>query len=447
MLPLYSLGVTGMAKTLTDAALLRLKPDPDKRLELPDGLVSGLYFVIQPSGAKSWAVRYRAAGKPKKLTLGAYPAIALGDARDMAREALIASKRGADPAAEKAERQRAERSGEIADRLGFDAVVRRFLARDAKKNRGWLETARLLGLKPGKSGSDDPKSFDAVAGGIAASWGKREIGDIKRGEVIEWLDKIVDRGAPIVANRTLAALRRFYNWTIERDLLESSPCAGVKPPSPETSRDRVLSNDEIRWMWAAADVIGHPFGPIAKLLLLTGQRRDEVGGMTDLELDGSVWTIPGSRAKNGLQHEVPLSAPVVEILDKLPRVKGPAKLVFTTTGETKVSGWSRAKSNLDAAMLQIARKETGDQEFTIPAWTLHDLRRTAASGMAALGIAVHVVERLLNHRSGTIRGVAAVYNRHEYWQERVRAADAWASYLARLLDGQTTNVADFVRVA
>jgi integrase len=425
-----------MSKALTDAALTRLKPAAGKRREVPDGLMTGLYFVIQPSGARSWAVRYRAAGAPKKLTLGTYPALGLDDARTEAQAALLAAKRGADPAAAKAEHKRAERSGETADRLGFDAVARRYLSRDAKKNRSWLETARLLGLKPGAEGSEDPKTFVSIPGGIVADWADRMISEIKRGEIIERLDAIVDRGAPIAANRTLAALRRLFNWTVERGLLEVSPCSAVKAPSPEISRDRVLSDDEVRWAWQAAGGMGYPFGPIVKLLLLTGQRRDEVAGMSEHELDGAVWTIPGARAKNRQQHAVPLAPTSVAIIGTAPKIKGAAKLVFTTTGESAVSGWSRAKANLDAAMTQIARKETGDADLTIPAWTLHDLRRTAASGMARLGIAVHVVEKLLNHRSGTIKGVAAVYNRHSYWDERVAAAGAWASYLDHLVSGQ-----------
>lgn len=422
-----------IAKALTDASVSKLKADPTKRLEIPDGLMRGLYLVIQPSGAKSWAVRYRVAGAPRKLTLErAYPAMSLDEARDAARDAIVAAKRGADPAAQKAEIKRQQKSGSEAERTGFESVVRKYLARDAKKNRSWLETARLLGLVPDKD-ENDPKSFRVLPGGIVEAWGQRSIADIRRGEIIERLDAIVDRGAPIVANRTLAAVRRLFNWAVERDMIDASPASAVKAPAPETSRDRVLSDDEIRWAWKAADGLGYPFGPIVKLLLLTGQRREEVGGMAAGELDGPVWTIPAERAKNGQEHAVPLSAASLSVLKGLPKVAGKRKLMFTTTGETSVSGWSRAKEQLDAAMLRIAREERQDETFEIPHWTLHDLRRTAASNMARLGIAVHVVEKLLNHRSGTIKGVAAVYNRHTYWDERVTAAEALGRHLLAMM--------------
>lgn len=432
-----------MAKVLTTAALSRLKADPDKRREVPDGLIPGLYFVIQPSGAKSWAVRYRADGKPRKLTLGSYPApLDLDDAREAARTAIMAAKRGADPAAEKVATRKAKGTDTAAERFSFDTVARRYLARDARKNRSWLETARLLGLKPAADdeGRDDPTAFNVIAGGIVELWGKRMIGDITRADVVDRLDAVVDRGAPVAANRTLAAVRRLFNWCCERGMIDRSPAASVKPPGAETSRDRVLSHDEIRWFWKAAQALGYPFGAAAQLLLLTGQRRDEVGDMTRSELDGSTWTIPKERAKNGVQHQVPLSETAVEIVDALPKVAGKAGYVFSTTGATPVSGWSKFKANLDAKMTEIAREETEDSTLEIPAWTLHDLRRTAASGMAALGIAVHVLERHLNHRSGTIRGVAAVYNRFDYWDERVKAVAAWARFVDGLVTGEASNV-------
>lgn len=414
-----------MPKALTAVAVEKVKSDPARRLEIPDGLLPGLYLVVQTSGARSWAVRYRAAGRTRKLTLGTYPALQLGDARDAARDALKAASRGADPAADK----RTARSH--ASETTFGAVARRYLARDAKQNRSWRETARLIGLGAGDDdGRDDPETFIAIKGTIAAAWATRQLSEIRRSEILEKIDAIVDRGSGISANRTLAALRRLFNWSVERGLIDASPAVAIKAPAPEVSRDRVLTDDEIRWFWLAATEIGYPFGTIGKLLLATGQRREEVAGMGRREIEGSVWTIPASRAKNDLLHMVPLPPLAFGVLADVPEDR--ADLLFTTTGDTPVSGWSRAKSNLDAAMLRIARKETGDDELTIPNWTLHDLRRTFASGAARLGIAVHVVERMLNHGTGTIRGVAAVYNRHDYWAERVGAGAAWGEYLTKI---------------
>lgn len=255
------------------------------------------------------------------------------------------------------------------------------------------------------------------------------------------LDAIVDRGAPIVANRTLAIFRRLCHGAIERGIVTVSPCDKLKPPAAEKSRDRVLTDDEVRLAWRAFESIGWPFGPIAKLLLLTGARRDEVASATWAEIDlaAKTWTLAKERSKNGVAHEIPLSDAAVAILAELPRI-GERKdaLVFSTTGKTAVSGFSNAKVQIDAAMLGLLKAAAGEVEA--PArWTFHDLRRTAASGMAGLGIAPHVVEAALNHKSGTIKGVAAVYNRYSCAAEKRAALDA-------IVSGQTVaNVVAFAR--
>jgi integrase len=188
---------------------------------------------------------------------------------------------------------------------------------------------------------------------------------------------------------------------------------------------------------------------MVKLLLLTGQRRDEVASARwsefDLGADMPAWTIPKDRAKNGKAHVVPLSPAVVEILDSLPRVKDEVDFVLTTTGKTGVSGFSRSKALLDATMMEIAKEEAdarGEKDFEpqIVPWRLHDLRRTCASGMAELGQPVHVVEAVLNHKSGSIKGVAAVYNRYEYAEEKRRALFAWATHVTSLIGARADNI-------
>ena len=195
---------------------------------------------------------------------------------------------------------------------------------------------------------------------------------------------------------------------------------------------------------------------MVKLLLLTGQRRDEIASATwdefKLGSPAPEWIIPRERAKNNQAHAVPLSNAAVAVLEALPRIKSAARYVLTTTGEAPVSGFSRAKRGLDAAMLAIARQEATERsedpvKVTMAPWRLHDLRRTAASGMAALGQPVHVVEAVLNHRSGTIRGVAAVYNRHDYLEEKRRALSAWANLLDDITSdgGKASNVPALAR--
>ncbi|MEK8093375.1 integrase arm-type DNA-binding domain-containing protein [Methylocystis sp. IM3] len=399
---------------MTVTAIEKLKPGLERR-EVPDGFLRGLYFVLQPSGTGSWAYRYRVAGKPKKLTLGAYPAIGLKAARELASDAATVIAKGGDPAAEKQSKKAAARAEERKESDAIERVVETFLERYARRNTReatWRETERLLRRE------------------IAEPWKGRGLCEITRADLHARLDEIADR-APIVANRTLAAFRRLCGWAVERGIIGESPCEKVRAPAAEQSRDRVLSEDEIRVAWQAFEASGWPFGPLAKLLLLTGARRDEVGEMawSEVDLAARSWTVPKERCKNGVTHEIPLSYAAVRILESLPRIAG-SGLVFTTNGRTPVSGFSRFKAQVDRAMAA----GTG-QGTAIEPWKIHDLRRTAASGMAAIGIAPHIVESALNHKSGTIKGVAAVYNRYSYSSEKRAALDAWARRLDEIVIG------------
>ena len=254
-----------MAKDLTVRALENLKPGPARR-EVPDGHTRGLFYVLQPSGSASWAYRYRFAGKTKKLTLGPYPALDLKASRQMASEAAQTLARGDDPAAAKqvakVARARGSQAAAEPERDLVETVVAIFVERYAKKQtreKTWGETERILNRE------------------VVEPWRGRRLSAIKRADVHDLLDKIVDRGSPIVANRTLSALRRMCSWAVERGLVDASPCDKVRAPSAETSRDRVLTDDEIRAAWAAFEGVGWPFGPLAQMLLLTGQRLREVG--------------------------------------------------------------------------------------------------------------------------------------------------------------------------
>ncbi len=432
-----------MAKQLTVASVEKIKPDPARRLEIPDGLLPGLYLVVQPSGRKSWAVRYRYAGEPCKLTLDGF--VGLQEAREEARKALADIQKGpSNPAREKkAGRKLARERGE-ADHDRFDAVARVFLERYAKpKNRSWLETARLLGLRPDRAKpeeAENPKSFVAIKDGLAERWGDRRIEDIARRDVIEALDEAVDRGSPIVANRMLAALRKLFGWATDRGILSANPATGVKAPSPELHRDRVLSDDELRAVWMAAEEIGWPFGRIVQLLILTDQRRDEVGEVRWSEVDFAheVWTLPRERIKTDAVHEVPLSSLALAHLAAYPRVKGRTGYVFSLTGERPVSGFSKAKERLDRLALAALRRRAGERgarpdEVTLAPWRLHDIRRTVASGMARLGINLPVIEKVLNHTSGTFAGVVGVYQRHSFADEKRKALEAWGGFVERLV--------------
>ncbi|HEY8596438.1 MAG TPA: site-specific integrase [Devosiaceae bacterium] len=437
-----------MTRALTAAAVEKIRPDPAKRVERPDGLLAGLYLVVQPSGRKSWAVRYRHHGKPRKMTLGSYPAFDLAKARDEARAVLQRAQSGEDPAGQKQVQKRQVGHETEVEIRRFENVARTFLSRHAKpNNRSWKETARHLGLVPdkertkavGDAKADDPGTFIVVRGSLADRWGDRPISEITRAEIVGALDEIVDRGSPVMANRVLATLRKLFNWSISRDLTGSNPCSGVSAATTEVARDRVLADDELRALWQACEEIGWPFGSATQLLILTGQRRSEVTAMHWREIDqaAKLWTLPRERVKTGKAHDVPLCDQALSILATLPRIDG-RDLVFSTNGRTPISGWSKAKEALDAKMLaalkDAAAERNEDREaVTLPPWRIHDIRRTVASNMARLGVNLPVIEKILNHTSGSFGGIVGVYQRHEFSEEKRRALAAWGSFVETLV--------------
>ena len=283
----------------------------------------GLYLVVQPSGSKSWAVRYRYGGRSRKHTIGSYPVFDLKTARDNAGKLLRAVSEGRDP--------EHRRSGSVED------VVAQFLERHCKdyRPRSLKETERLLRLN------------------VLASWHGRKLDAITRADIRSMLARIK---APVTANRVHSVTRKLFNWAVENDIIASSPVTGVRPPSQETSRDRVLTDDELRKIWRAAPE--GPFGTILKLAILTGQRRSEMSGMEWAEIDGDAWTLPKERTKNGRQHEVPLSRQAMALLKKLPRISD--RFIFSLNGTTPFNGFSKSKARFD-------------ETVKISDWTIHDL--------------------------------------------------------------------------
>jgi integrase len=375
------------------------------RREIPDDHLTGLYLQIQPSGARSWAVRYRHHGASRKHTLGTYPAIDLKSARALAAKALRAVAEGRDPGREKAE-ARTKQSDSV------DSLVEEFLERHVRRSnrvRTVEEVERLFRLH------------------ILPRWRGRLVSSITKRDIIEMVDRVVDGGSPTAANRALAAVKTFFNWCVARDILSVSPVQGVKPPTPEKSRDRVLDDAELKRVWEGAGKVGYPFGTMTRLLIATGQRRDEVAQMrwAEVDFDKRLWTLARERVKNDNAHEVPLSDIVIDILKTIPRH---GAYVLTTNGTAAASNYSQNKKRLEALLPGM------------PDWRLHDLRRTCATGLAKLGIAVHVTEAVLNHRSGKISGIAAVYNRHDYKDEKIQALEAWGRHLDTLVTGKPAKV-------
>jgi integrase len=394
-----------LASALTARSIESMKPGNARR-EVPDAHMPGLYLIVQPSGAKSWAVRYRFVGKPRKHTLGPYPRIDLKVARELGAKALRSAAEGRDLAEEK--KQKAQAADD-----SVEAIVERFIERHLKRNyrpKPLKEAQRLLRVH------------------IVAAWPRRPIGSITSKNLRDMLEKIVASGAPIVANRVHSIVRKFFNWCLENEIVAVSPCAGVKRPAAEASRDRVLTDAELKQVWQAADTMGFPFGPMVQLLILTGQRRGEVAGMqwAELDLDNALWVLPRERVKNDRRHEVPLAQQAVTIIEQLPRIVG-SPLVFTLNGSKTINGFGKDKERID--------KLAG-----VAGWTVHDLRRTCASGLAKMGVSLPVIEKILNHVSGSFAGVAGIYRRHDFADEKRDALQRWAYHVELLVADQPAKV-------
>jgi integrase len=373
-----------------------------------DTELKGFGLKVTPLGGKIHVVQFRMGGRgspTKRYTIGRHGSPwTAEEARAEALQVLREIEQGHDPSARPEPRKQD----------AIEHLVGEFLEKHhrARGNRSMAEVGRIFRKD------------------VLPAWGKRPIDAITRRDVIELLDVIVDRGSPVQANRTLSAVRKLFNWAADRGVIEASPIVRIPKPGKETDRDRVLSEEEVRAVWRAADAVGWPFGPCVKLLILTAQRRDEVAEMrwSEIDLDGSTWTLPRERSKNDKAHEVPLAPLAVDILQSLPR-RDDCDLVFSTNGRTPISGFSKMKRRID--------RLSGVGLSAADAWVLHDLRRTVTTYLARMGIPPQVADKLLNHQQGTIRGVAAVYNRHGYLVERRAALDAWAQKVEDILRGNS----------
>lgn len=420
-----------MAKTtLTVTGIENLKGPATGQKDHFDGEVSGLALRITYKHAKSWALMYRVKGGPddgarRRLSLGKWrrtlsraeasavkagspdergPGLDLTEAR---RAALLAKSEivdGADPA--KAKREKA-----TASIVKTFAMVRDlFIERYAKpRNRSWKQTEQTL------------KTY-------AADWDDRPITEIAKRDVIEVLDGIMIRGKGYAANRFLAAVRKLFGWAVERDLIETSPCFGLKAPAVEKSRDRVLTEGELVAIWNACDQVG-TVGAIVRLLILTVQRKEEVAGMrrSDVDREAKVWSLSRADTKADRATDVPLSNEALSLIDTLPLISR-CDYVFPQardiTSHTTISG---------------KNKEDLDRLSGVTDWRIHDLRRTATTLMGKLRIDRDVRKRILNHAGND---VTAIYDRFDYREEKAEALQTWARYVVGLVNGDDGNVID-----
>jgi integrase len=277
---------------------------------------------------------------------------------------------------------------------------------------------------------------------------KRPAGALTRAEAVNTLDAIARSGRVGSAGRTLAYARACFAWAEKRGKVAENPFRGLPISSGAAARDRVLTDAEVGLIWRATAALGWPFGPLVRLLLLTAQRRDEVAGMrwSELSPDRAVWTIPKERTKNGRAHVVHLAPEARAVLAGVPRFRD-TDLVFSTTGASPVSGFSRAKERLDALCGRLAAEEArADPSVAAMAdWRLHDFRRTAVTWLAGAGFAPHAADKLLNHTATTgLSDVARIYQRGEFLSERKAALEAWAKHVSFLAGAEAVQGSNVV---
>ena len=390
--------------TLTDAKLAAMKPPASGQIEISDSVVPGLRVRVGVSGGRTFIVRKRIGGKVKNITLGRYSTrFGLADARKKARTILSDIEAGGDPSATPTARKR-EATGKTVRTLWPDY-------RAAKADRRSIkEVERIFNRH------------------ILPHFGDRIADTITRAEITRFIDDIA-RTSPVMGRNVLAHLSSFYGWALPRlDSLPGNPCRDAgRPPAPK-SRDRVLSDTELGMLWNVLDDEAAPFGPAIKLLILTGQRRSEVfeADRSEINAEAKLWTIPRHRAKNGVAHLVPLSEEALTIIESLTARDDSDKLFPARgNGENGPSGFSKTIARVRSALENKADRP-------IARWTLHDLRRTLATGLQRLGVRLEVTEAVLNHISGSRAGIVGVYQRHDYFTEKREALDAWAKEVIRL---------------
>jgi integrase len=382
-----------MPKTsLTVASVERIKPPARNQIEYFDRGYPGLALRVSHGGAKSWCMFYRIGGRLRRMSLGTYPAVSLVEARDAWRAARQNVARGIDPG-----RHSASRSDT------FEIVVAEWVKRDQSKNKAstLYQTTRIIQTD------------------LLPVWAARRVDAITKRDVIELLDGIVDRGATIKARRVFAHLHRFFKWCMSREIIITSPMTGLSRPGSESSRERVLSDAELVAVWKAG--AQGPFGAVARMLILTGSRLNEISRLKWSEIDGEVIRLEGDRTKNGKPHTIPLSTPGRALLDAMPRA---GDYVFSVDGGKRpITGWSRGKAKLDSLAM-------------IEPWRLHDLRRTVATGLQKLGVNLQIIEAVLGHLGGSRAGIVGVYQRHGFDAEKHAALRAWGAHVMALVEGR-----------
>ncbi|AEG50243.1 integrase family protein [Sphingobium chlorophenolicum L-1] len=393
------------------------QPPPSKDSFLWDSEVKGFGMKLTPAGGRTYIYQYRLGGrgaKVRRYTIGAHGTWAPDSARKEARRLAHMVDQGVDPAADKAEKRR------MTVELAFPAYAERFIE----------EYLRI----------EWPGAFDLASGLLRReaipAFRNKTVPNVSRSDIAALMDRMASR--PAARRNTFAVVRRLFRWAVNRGDIDVSPMTDMEAPTGTASRDRVLDDWELAYVWAAAEKQGYPFGPFTQLLIITGQRREEVSQLQWSELNRSraLWTLPSHRAKNGQTHDVPLSVGAIRILDGIAqrnvsragRAWPNRGFVFTATGEKGVTGYSVAKRTLDKIVNQLLAEDE-----SVAGWRYHDLRRTLATGLQRLDVRFEVTEAVLNHVSGSKGSIAGVYQRHNWAAEKRIALRKWNIHVWRTL--------------
>jgi integrase len=392
-----------LARTLTAAAVERIRAPSSGQIDHFDQGYPGLALRVSYGGARTWVYFFRLHGKQKRMTLGRFPSMSLAAAREAWRDARTTVDKGESP-----QHQRPAAAN------SFAAVADEWLQRDQARNRTYADIKRLI---------------ERCAKPV---WQGRHITTIGRRDINDLIDSVADRGAVMMARRLHAHLHRLFRWAVGRGILETNPMAHLPKPGSENPRDRVLTDAELAQVFKNVTKLSPPHGALFQLLILTGARRGEITSLrwseiADARSDLPQIELPGSRTKNGKPHTIPLSPAALAILKGLPRI-GDSDFVFTLTGRHPVTA------------LAHKRKRELDRLTKIPAWRVHDLRRTVATGLQRLGINLQVIEAVLGHVGGSRSGIVGVYQRHSFDAEKRTALEAWAREVERVVGGKPAKV-------
>lgn len=421
-----------ITKETVDAVLV---PAKGRRRYLWDATLKGFGLMVTDKGARSYIVQYRIGGRgnpTRRVTIGKHGSPwTPTKARDRAAEILEDVRRKQDPFdkqlaaldAIKQEKKLREATAKRIAVLAFSTVAADYIERDAKKRlKSWREIERVIKKE------------------LVPVFGSRLLTEIDASEIIETLEDIGERSLGI-CRHSHSALSAVFKYATTRHVKlfpkSISPMIDVPAPAPSVERKHYLNDAELVLLWNSTFELGWPFGEIYRLLILTGQRRCEVGHLVkpELNLEDMRWLIADGRTKNKREHLVPLVGSAVDIIKTLPTMKSSKQLLFTTKGETPVSGYSRAKMRIDDIMKKAATKEG----ISLRPWTVHDIRRTVATGMQSLGVKLEVTEEVLNHKTGSRTAIARRYQVYEYEAEKRAALETWERHLLSLVSGQSND--------